>query len=102
MEDSSGMLFLEVADVLLDILSKVGYQEGFQRFRETDGLGSELEDMLTMGGSAYTINPDGDGLCLRVEEAVRRTLDEAVQAAEGGNVHWPADAAVRPAAEGRA
>lgn len=81
-DSNNDMLVIEVADALLDILSNVGYQRGPQRLREADGLRSELDRVLTTGGSAYTLKPDRDGLCLRVEENLRRTLDEAVQAAE--------------------
>ncbi|MFZ4277916.1 hypothetical protein ACOZFM_35005 [Streptomyces arboris] len=81
-DSGKDMLFLEVADVLLDILSKVGYHRGPQRLKAADDLRSRLDSVLTMGGSAYAITPEGDGLCLRVEETLRRTLDEAVQAAE--------------------
>ncbi|MEV0888522.1 hypothetical protein AB0J03_32535 [Streptomyces microflavus] len=81
MSDSDNdMLVIEIVDVLLDILAKVGPYDS--RYMTAADLGSQLDGLLTMGGSAYTIAPDGNGLCLRVEETLRRTLDEAVQAAD--------------------
>ncbi|MFJ2651584.1 hypothetical protein ACIO1C_33275 [Streptomyces sp. NPDC087420] len=42
----------------------------------------ELDTILTEGGSAYTINPDENGLCRRVNETLRQSLEAAVQVAE--------------------
>ncbi|MEU2100377.1 hypothetical protein ABZ741_39065 [Streptomyces globisporus] len=77
-ESEDKMLFIEVVDAALAIVFRADPSEfGFGAL-----MRSRLDDVLTVGGSAYTITPDGDGLCLRVEETLRRTLDEAVQAAE--------------------
>ncbi|WP_098017707.1 hypothetical protein [Streptomyces sp. b62] len=79
-DSANDMLEIEIVDVVLDILSKA---DPYQRWNTpAAALRSQLDGVLTMGGSAYTITPDRDGLCLRVEETLRRTLDEAVQAAE--------------------
>ncbi len=81
-DSRNDMLFMEIADVLLDFLSKVDSYGDLGRLQAAEDLRTQLDTVLAMGGSAYTLNPDRNGLCLRVEETVRRTLDEAVQAAE--------------------
>ncbi|MFD7747800.1 hypothetical protein ACFV2V_25235 [Streptomyces sp. NPDC059698] len=72
------MLFIEIVDAALAIL----FREDPSPHKLGAFMRSRLGAVLIMGGSAYTITPDGDGLCLRVEETLRRTLDEAIQAAE--------------------
>ncbi|MFE1037018.1 hypothetical protein ACFW40_34760 [Streptomyces sp. NPDC058807] len=76
------MIFIEIIDVLLAGLADVNPYSAGRYGLPVHELRRELDLILTEGGSAYTINSDKDGLCRRVDETLRRSLDAAVQAAD--------------------
>lgn len=76
------MIFIEIVDALLAGLADANpYTSGRYGLSPND-LRVELDVILTEGGSAYTVNPDRDGLCRRVDETLRQALTAAVQAAD--------------------
>ncbi|MFJ9473053.1 hypothetical protein [Streptomyces caniferus] len=81
-DPASAMIFIEIVDAVLGALAEVNPYSSGAYGSSARELRSELELILTEGGSAYTINPNNDGLCLRVDATLRHAMDEAVKAAD--------------------
>ncbi|MFD8375340.1 hypothetical protein ACFV2Z_31915 [Streptomyces sp. NPDC059688] len=81
-DKSNPMIFMEIVDALLAGLAEANpYGAGRYNVSARD-LRVELDYILTEGGSAYMVNPEADGLCRRVNETLRESLEAAVQAAD--------------------
>ncbi|MEU3550636.1 hypothetical protein [Streptomyces longwoodensis] len=81
-DKNNPMIFMEIVDALLVGLTETNpYASGHFGVTARE-LRVELDYILTEGGSAYTVNPEGDGLCRRVNETLRESLEAAVQAAD--------------------
>ncbi|SNX88171.1 hypothetical protein SAMN06272735_8607 [Streptomyces sp. TLI_55] len=81
-DKNNPMIFLEIVDALLAGLADTNpYSSGNYGATARD-LRTKLDYILTEGGSAYMVNPERDGLCRRVNETLRESLEAAVQAAD--------------------
>ncbi|MFG3078661.1 hypothetical protein [Streptomyces sp. NPDC048225] len=77
------MIFIEIIDALLAGLADVSpFSSGRYNGVTVGDLRNELDRILLEGGSAYMINPEKNGLCRRVDETLRQSLEAAVQAAD--------------------
>ncbi|MFF4145907.1 hypothetical protein ACFY0A_32160 [Streptomyces sp. NPDC001698] len=82
-DKSNPMIFVEIVDALLAALAEVRpFTAGRYNGATASDLCRQLDFILTEGGSAYMINPDKNGLCRRVDETLRQSLEAAVQAAD--------------------
>lgn len=81
-DQKNPMIFMEIVDALLAGLSEANPYSAGRYGVSAQDLRQELDHILTEGGSAYTINPDRNGLCRRVDETLRQSLEAAVQAAD--------------------
>ncbi|MFK4070409.1 hypothetical protein [Streptomyces sp. NPDC029674] len=81
-DQTNPMIFIEIVDALLACLAEVNPFTSGRYGASTQDLRQELDYILTEGGSAYTVNPDKNGLCRRVDVTLRRSLEAAVQAAD--------------------
>ncbi|MFJ5851160.1 hypothetical protein [Streptomyces sp. NPDC092903] len=90
-DKSNPMIFMEIVDALLAGLAETNPYSSGRLGATASELRRELDYVLTEGGSAYTVNPDQNGLCRRVNETLRQALEAAVQAADkqtqGGGGH---------------
>lgn len=81
-DQKNPMIFIEIVDAMLAALADVNPFSSGTRGVTASDLRRELDHVLTEGGSAYTINPDKDGLCRRVDATLRESLETAMKAAD--------------------